>query len=209
MKKIGMMMLSLAAIASMGAGGCDGDDQRLAEYAQHSVEQQARQNEQIARQNQEVTQQNRQVAEAARELVAADARARQELVTAQQTLQSGLQSERSMLDQQRQLLEQERQGLARERYWQPLIAEAISQIGVLAACLAPLLLCLFLLRSMHGQHFDESDLNELLVAELAAETPQLLFAPLAGRTPIDQEPAPAGCDSITDSPCGDSPQSGQ
>lgn len=192
MKKMGIMMLAMAAIASMGTGGCDGDDQRLAEYARHSVDQQARQNEQIARQNQELTQQNRQVAEAARELVAADARARHEFVAAQQTLQSGLQAERSTLDQQRQSLERERQGFARERYWEPLIAEAISHVGVLAACLAPLLLCLFVLRSLHSPQSDDAALNELLVAELSSETPRRLTSSVVDRPALVAGPSPAG-----------------
>jgi hypothetical protein len=175
MKKTWMMILLVAATGSMGAGGCDGDDARLAEYAKNSIDQQGRQNEQIARQNQEVTQQNRQVAEAARKLVEADAKARHEMVTAQKMLQAGLQNERSTLDQQRQELEQERKDIARERYWQPVIAEAIGNVGLLAACLAPLVLCYQLVRNMHAATVDETALNELLVCELATESPRLLL----------------------------------
>jgi len=176
MRNVWMMVLIVAVMASTGAAGCD-ENERLADYAQNSVDQQSRQNEQIARQSQEVTQQNRQVAEAARKMVEADARARQELVAAQKSLQAGLQAERATLDQQRNDLEQDRQAIARDRYWQPLIAEAIRGIGVLAACLAPLLLCLLVLRNLRSEQPDEAALNEFLITELAAEMPQRLLPP--------------------------------
>src|SRR5262245_54144367 len=105
MEMMQMTIRIVAAAALLTALGCGGDDGRLAEYAESSIQQQSRQNEQIARQSQEVTQQNRQVAEAARNLVEADARARQELVAAQKSLQDGIQAERSTLDRQREDLE--------------------------------------------------------------------------------------------------------
>jgi len=46
MKTTWMMMLAVMAVASMGAGGCDGDDARLADYAKNSIDQQARQHTQ-------------------------------------------------------------------------------------------------------------------------------------------------------------------
>ncbi|HEY3965145.1 MAG TPA: hypothetical protein VGM05_11390 [Planctomycetaceae bacterium] len=196
MKKMWMTALAMVAVASMGAGGCD-ENERLGEYAKNSVEQQTRQNEQIARQSQEVTQQNRQVAEAARKLVEADARARQEVVAAQQSLQAGLQTERATLDQQRNELDQERKEIAQDRYWQPLIAEAIHGVGVLAACLAPLLLCLLVLRNLRSEQPDEAALNEFLVAELAAEFPQRLLPHPGERLALTGE-------STTD--YGDAPQ---
>jgi hypothetical protein len=208
MKTTWMMIVAVLAVASTGAGGCDGDDARLAEYAKNSIEQQSRQNEQIARQNQEVTQQNRQVAEGAHKLVEADARARQELVSAQQVLQTGLQAERSTLDLQRHDLEQERKDIARERYWQPLIAEAISGIGVLAACLAPLLLCYLVLRNVNTEQSDETALNELLVTELAAEAPRLLLAPADDRAALVGGPSPDRSDTSDDARLGNDPASG-
>ncbi|MBI3864903.1 MAG: hypothetical protein HY290_23755 [Planctomycetia bacterium] len=207
MKKMWMMMLGAVALASMGAGGCD-ENERLADYAKNSVDQQSRQNDQIARQNQEVTQQNRQVAEAARNLVEADARARQELVTAQQTLQSGLQAERATLDEQRISLEAERKDIAHDRYWQPVIAETLHSTGILAACLAPLLLCLFVLRSLSTAQADETVLNELLVAELVSETPRLLLPDSdARRTLVDESPV-AGLDVQVESDRGCGPAGG-
>lgn len=191
-------MMAMAAFALIGAGGCDGDDGRLAEYAKNSVEQQTRQNDQIARQNQEVTQQNRQVAEGARKLVEADAQARQDLVAAQQVLQSGLQAERTTLDQQRQDLEQERKDVARERYWQPLIAEAIGGVSVLAACLAPMLLCLLVLRTMHAAQPDETALNELLIAELSSETPYVRLPRVDDRKALVNGPGADGSDPSHD-----------
>jgi ClpP class serine protease len=205
MKTTWMMILAVMAVASMGAGGCEGDDARLGEFAKNSVDQQVRQNEQIARQNQEVTQQNRQIAEGAHKLVEADARARQELVSAQQALQTGLQAERSTLDQQRRDLEQERKDIARERYWQPLIAEAISGIGVLASCLAPLILCYLVLRNVNTEQSDETALNELLVAELAAEAPRLLLAPVDNRAALASETSINRSDAPDDIGLGNDP----
>ena len=189
MRNMWMMVLVVAVIAATGTGGCD-ENERLADYAQNSVDQQSRQNEQIARQSQEVTQQNRQVAEAARKMVEADARARQELVAAQKSFQAGLQAERAALDQQRGDLEQERQAIARDRYWQPLIAEAIRGIGVLAACLAPLWLCLLVLRNLRCEQPDEAALNEFLITELAAEMPQRLLPPANNNLALVAEVAP-------------------
>jgi len=187
MKKKWIPILALAAAAMMGAAGCTGDDGRLAEYAKNSVEQQTRQNEQIARQNQEVTHQNRQVVEAARNLVEADAKARQEMVAAQKSLQAGLQSERSTLDQQRQDLELERKDIARHRYWEPVVAQAITGCGVLLACLLPLVICVYVLRSLHHDRGEESELNELLVTELTAESPRLLLPPAEIRPALERE----------------------
>lgn len=192
MKRTWMMCLAVAAVASMGAGGCDSDDGRLAEYARNSIDQQARQNNQIARQNLEVTQQNRQIAEAAQKLVEADAQARQEMVTAQKNLQEGLHVERQMLDQQRQGLEQDRRQIARDRYREPLIAEAIGGCGALLACLMPLMICLYVLRNLRSDSDEASVLNELLVSELTAERPQLLLSAIDCRPDPELELPPAG-----------------
>lgn len=174
MKTTWMMVLAVAAVASMGAGGCD-ENERLAEYAKNSVEQQTKQNEQIAKQNSEVTQQNRQVAEGAQKLVEADAKARQELVTAQKTLHEGLRAERMTLDQQRSEIEHERKDIAGQRHRDPLIANAINGSVLLVACLLPLIICVYLLSGLHKDRGDESALNELLVTELTAECPRLLL----------------------------------
>jgi hypothetical protein len=203
MKRMWMMGLVMAAVASMGAGGCEDDNARLAEYAKNSVDQQTRQNEQIARQNQEVTQQNRQVAEAAQKLVEADARARQEMVSAQKALQEGLHVERLTLDQQRQGLEDVREQLARERYWDPVIAEAIGGCGVLLACLLPLMICLYVLRTLQTGSGDEAVLNELLVSELTGERPQLLLPTAEHRLALERElppPGPAGIEDMETDP---------
>jgi hypothetical protein len=61
-------------------GGCEPPDERLADFARQSTEQQAQQNEQMA-------EQSRQIAEGSRQLIEADAQARQEIVSAQQQLQ--------------------------------------------------------------------------------------------------------------------------
>jgi len=198
-----MMVLAVAAIAASGAGGCD-NDERLADYAHNSIDQQTRQNEQIAKQNLEVTQQNRQVAEAAQKLVEADAKARQEMVIAQKALQEGLQAERSMLDQQRQEIELERREIAHERYWEPLVAEAIAGCGAILACLLPLAICIYVLRNMHHDRGDEAALNELLVSELTAEHP-LLLPPPAAILPALERDLPTDDSDGTNSAANDRP----
>ncbi len=204
MKRIWMIGLAAAAMASIGAGGCD-ENERLAEYAQNSVNQQARQNEQIARQNLEVTRQNQQVAEAAQKLVDADSQARLEMAKAQNNLQQESHTERVLLDQQRQDLEADRRQLARERYWDPLISQTIAGCGLLLACLLPLVACLYLLRHLQSSSGDETVLNELLVSELVSERPLLL--PPASETPpaLEQPASPPGAKALDEEDLGPPP----
>ena len=59
-------------------------DQRLAEFAEQAVKEQARQNDRMADQSQAVVEESHQLAETAKELVEHDAEARRELIAAQQ-----------------------------------------------------------------------------------------------------------------------------
>jgi hypothetical protein len=170
--------------------GCGSDDGRLAEYAKNSVEQQTRQNDQIARQNLEITRQNQQVAEAARNLVEADARARQEMIAAQESLQAGIQSERQTLDHQRHELELERKDIARQRYWDPVIAHALSGSVALLACLLPLAICVYVLRNLYHDRGDDAALNEMLVQELTTDRPRFLLPPGENSPVRDEGPSP-------------------
>ena len=92
-----------------------------------------------------------QIVGASRQLVEADAKARGELIELQQNLQEGVQTERKSLDRQHEEIEAERQVIARQRHRDPLIAAAIVNTGVLLACIAPLLLAFWVLRSSWGQ----------------------------------------------------------
>ena len=144
-------------LSSVLLTGCD-EDQRLVEQSQQSQQRQAEQNHQMARLNQ-------QVAEGAKRLVEADAKARQDFIQAQQAL-----------DRQREDLMTEQRQLANQRHRDPIIAGALSGITILLACLVPLALGIYALRTTSRS--DPSDgLAELLVLELAADEPTLLTAP--------------------------------
>ena len=116
-----VVMLMLTAI------GCDEEEnKRLAEMAERHRERQAEQSRQV-------TELQREVAEGSRRLVEADAQARQEMVT----LQREVQAERTEVGRQRDLLEGDRRDLAAKRRLDPIIAAAITNIGLLLACLLP------------------------------------------------------------------------
>jgi hypothetical protein len=155
-----------AALLAAAAIGCSTQDDRYVELSQQSVARQAEQNQQVTRQSQ-------QVAEAAHELVQADAQARVELVAAQRSLQEGLQAERSNLDYERDKLEQDRRALAAAKEREPVVAQTIWSAALLVAVVLPLVLCIYLIRTL-GTNEPGHDLNELLIYELTAEQPTLL-----------------------------------
>ena len=143
--------------------GCESQDERVAQLATENVERQAAQNTQMAQLQQEV-------AAGARSLIEANAQARQEVLA----MQKGLQGERLEINRQRDLLGAERRAIAEERRTAPIIAEAITDLGLCLACLLPLVVCWHLLRYSR----DESDqgLSELLIHELSWDR-QLLLPP--------------------------------
>jgi hypothetical protein len=146
--------------------------------AQHSVEQQARQNETIARQSQAVVEESRRLAETAKTLVEKDAEARRELVSAQRELQKELAQQQASVNAERDRLEEERRQLAQQRGRDPILAAAI-QYGIgLLACLLPLLVCVFVLYRMTADNTDQMAMGELLVTELTADRPLVLPGPL-------------------------------
>ena len=147
--------------------GCSSSDDRLIELS-HSKASPAKpsRTKQMARQSQ-------QVAEASKQLVQADAQARQELIAAQTQLQEGLQTERGSLDRQHEDLEAERKQIAAQRHRDPIVAAAIMHIGVLLACLLPLVVCIYLLRTLKDSE-PEGELCNLLVEELVSPEPKFL-----------------------------------
>lgn len=179
--------LLIPLIAPFLLATCGGpSDERLAEMAQQSVQQQAKQNEQMAAQN-------RQIAEATKELVTADAQARadalqlqreiveseaasrQALQTQQQTAQSAIQEERVNVDRQRAELDQERKQIAGDRHREPILAAVISTFGLLLAALLPLLLCGYVLHGLRSRSDAAEDaVSELLIHELTDEQTPLL-----------------------------------
>ena len=201
--------------------GCSsGDDERLVELGQQACDRQAQQNQTIADQSRQVTETTHEFVESSgdartdmielqRELVKAEANARNELVRVQQDLvdhdkqcrqelnalqqesQAGIQRERASIDRQREDLEAERRRIAGERQRAPIIAAAITQVGLILACLAPLALCAYLLWSLRSTAAEDEAVTELLVEELTSERPRLLLP----KPPRAEQPAlsnPAG-----------------
>jgi hypothetical protein len=174
LRPVGALLIAVCAI------GCDSHDRRYVELSQDAVARQAEQNAQIARQSQ-------QVAEAAHELVQADAQARAELIAAQRSLEEGMQTERRRLDTERDTLEQDRQALATARQFEPIIASTIWSAALLLAVILPLVLCIYLIRSL-GKNEPSEDLTELLVCEFTTQQPMLLPPTPADLRRLDQSP---------------------
>jgi len=199
------------------ATGCSPSDERLIELGQQSADRQAQQNQTIAEQSRQVTETTQQFVEAngkarkdmielQRELVDAEAAARNELIQVQQDLvdrdaacrqdlnslqresQSAIRSERQSIDRQREDLEAERRQIAEKRQRAPIIAAAISQVGMLLSCLLPLGLCGYLLYVLRHSGDDDAAVTELLIQEIVADQPR--FLPSAGLLPTIQEERP-------------------
>ena len=143
--------------------GCGSPDDRLVELSEQSAARQAEQNQQIARQSREVT-------AAVHDLVAADAKARDDLLKAQKSLQQEIQAERTRLDARRSQIDRDAADLAAAEQSEPLIAAAITALGILLACLLPLLLCGYLLRALASDPGSD-ELATVLTYELIAAEP--------------------------------------
>ena len=156
-------VLLIAAMLMLTTTGCDeNENKRLADMAERNVERQAAQNRQMSELQSEV-------ARGARTLVEADAKARAELVA----LERDAQAERAEIGRQRDSLEEERRDLATRRWLDPIIAASITNIGLLAACLLPLVLCWYLLHR-RVEPADDQAIAEVLLDDLVANEPLLL-----------------------------------
>ena len=183
------LLLLVASLATMI--GCK-DDERLAEMAQDATRRQAEQNEEMIRLNREVAHSHQRLIEADAEsrqevlqvqhqLIERDEQGRQQLNALQRDTQSGIQRERSSLDRQQEELDKERKEIARQRNRDPIVAAAITSLGVILACLAPIALAICLLRTTHCHESTDTELTELLLQEMASDKPVLLG-------PLDQGP---------------------
>ena len=102
-------------------------------------------------------------------------------------LQKQWQTERTDLNEQRSRLEVERQEIALQRQREPVIAQSIQQLGLLALCLVPLIVCALLLRKANEPD-DGNAIAETLVSELMSPHPTL-FAPALPAPSADDKPA--------------------
>ena len=185
-----MILMPIVAALMLTVIGCDEEEnKRLAEMAERHLERQAEQNRQV-------TELQREVAEGSRRLVEADAQARQEMVA----LQREVQAERTEVGRQRDLLEGERRDLAAKRRLDPVIAAAITNIGLLLACLLPLVLCWYLL-GRRVEPADDQAVAEVLLEDLVTDRPLLLpptdsVRAIGLRTGNDNSSSPNDADPI-------------
>src|SRR6478672_3096054 len=155
-----------ATLMLIVTSGCESGDARLADYARHATEQQARQNQQIAEQSQSVGRQSQELTSAAHELVEQDAVARRELIQAQDNLQRQLALERSNVDRQREQVAIERSAAVIAAIREPIIGQALIAIGWILAALLPLLITAYALRRLPDQSPVDELLTETLIEEL-------------------------------------------
>ena len=104
-------------------------------------------------------------------------------------LQKQWQTERTQLNEQRDRLAAERQVIAFQRQREPLVAESIQQIGTLALCLLPLIVCaLLLLLRKSNEPEDGTAIAETLVSDLMSAKPTL-FVPVLPAPSSNDKPA--------------------
>ena len=184
-----MIYLPITIAAMLTAIGCESDEnRRLADLAERQLQRQHEQNQRIAEMHHEV-------AEGSRQLVEADAEARKEMIELQQELQQDMQTERGAVSRQRDALEQDRRDISADRYRDPVIAESIKQIGLLAACLLPVAVCWLLLRQP-VEPADDQAVAELLIGDLVAR--DSLFLPARETPPALEEQRPQGLPEPSD-----------
>ena len=81
------------------------------------------------------------------------------------------------IDAGREQLEQERREIAQQRHRDPIVAATVQSIGLILACLLPLVVAVYVIRQMRSDEPDDAALAQLLVQELSADQPRLLPGP--------------------------------
>lgn len=180
-------MLMTVLIPGTIAGCSRAPDERLAEFAQQTMTEQIRQNQRMADQSEAIVDESHQLAEAAKEMVERDAEARRELIAAQQKLTSQLNEQQSAIYTGHEQLEQDRRDIAEQRQRDPIIAAVIQNIGLVIACLLPLLVAVQVIWQMQSQEPDHAAVAELLTMELTSEEPLLLPGPRLRQGTLAQE----------------------
>ena len=181
-----LLPVLIVVLTILLTSGCD-ENQRLAKMAEQSSERQAQQNREMAKLNQQVSENAKQIVTAdqearkevtqlQREIIERDSECRSELNTMQQQVQQASKEERQGLDRQRENIESERRDIADKRHRDPIIATAIMQVGLVLACLLPLIFCVYLMRALRNEGVSEQAVAELLVEELMAAQSPLLGA---------------------------------
>ena len=175
-----LKILIPAVLVMLLTAGCGSRDDRLVRLATDNAHQQAEQNRQMAELQKEV-------ATGTRTLVEADAQSREALIR----LQHDLQTAQAEIGHARDRLEAERREIAAQRRTDPVIAAAITDIGLVLAALLPLVICWCLLRQRADADADQA-VCELLVEELAAREPLLLPNSAPRHLGCQADPQPGG-----------------
>lgn len=152
--------MSLIAIVLI-AIGCQSDSDRVAELAsRHAAQQNELSRETVKLQNELV--------EGTQKLVEADAQARRDFLE----LEGQLAEQRAEVGRRHDELEDERREIAKHRYRDPIVANALIAAATLLACLLPMLLAGWLLRSQLDAT-DDYTATEILLDEISARHPAL------------------------------------
>lgn len=176
MKRINRFAILIIALLTALMIGCNEDENKA--VLEMSQEHQRR----MEAQNQRLDEMRQEVAEGSKRLVEADAEARKELVA----LQRDVQTERIEVGVKRDELENERREITRQRYFDPLIATAITSAGLMIVIALPLVLCWHLLRRP-VESADEQAVAELLLEDLVSDR-SLILTP-SRRLAIEDRPA--------------------
>ena len=147
------------------AVGCQSENERLAEFAQSSVQQQAAQNQEMARLNKDV-------ATALQSVSGDQLESRQEYTE----LLRQIQTQQNVLAANATALADERRRIEQARRRDSVLAPICTTIGAALVCLLPLLVTWRLLAFPDVSQATDADLTELLANELASDRPVLLPA---------------------------------
>lgn len=141
--------------------GCRSDSDRVAEMATRHASEQAELSRQTVKLQNELV-------EGTQKLVEADAQARRDFLE----LEGKLDDQRVEVGRRHDELESERREIAKQRYRDPIVANALIAAATLLACLLPMLLAGWLLRSQLNET-DEFTATEILLEEISARHPAL------------------------------------
>jgi hypothetical protein len=172
-----LILVVLLVLVMLAITSCGSNDERLLEMAREDAARQA----ETQRQASEL---QRQLAEGSRQLVESDAKAREKLIA----LQRDLRADQAEIGRQRNQLEGDRREIAAQRHRDPIVAAVLLDIGIVLACLLPLAVCIYVLRSTRRAGESDDALTELLVEELVAERPRLSAGGYLSLPAIDHQP---------------------
>ena len=153
------IMIPIAIVVM--AIGCQNDSDRIAELAsQHAIRQSELSRETIELQAELIV--------GTQQLVEADSQARRDFIE----LGGKLDEQRAEMARRHDDLETERRAIAKQRHRDPIVANALIAVATLLACLLPMLLAGWLLRSQLNET-EEFATTEILLDELTARHPAL------------------------------------